>query len=772
MRLATSCLLSIMEMNIMSYKLIKVQISNFKYISHDSCLIIDFNDFDLVLLDGPNGYGKSTVFDSLELLITGKIKHFNAELLNRGNDNLGTLANNIQKDIVISGEFIDDSGKIFKIIRTLQCSNNFKDTLSIDGQLIDNDILFKTLGINENMFDMGIYISQSQSLNFLQLKYKDRKSQLSNILSNDDAVNKIKKLIELKKSLDDKRKLELEKTNTLINQQQIKIDEIKNSINKTITVSNLDCNYKKLFADKEIDFDKENIDINIDYDVILTPLLQIEEFLKDYTAFSNITFNKVVDKLLEFDKKYYLSIFFKEKISLIKEKLSEIEEIQKIEMLLTDFEARKFYVNKIQFGLFEVPEGFTNTLVELLEQKNAIIQKMDKNQGYIKDVLEKRGNLLQTFIKATDEDAISKEKCPYCGRISETLSELFFSYQQSLSENLGLLAHSIEEVDNKITSIYDNTIIPLIKAKLASNAEMLRSYHILKPCLDISTVDIYNYIKYIGISIEQFSKDCIFEKFDEQMERLKSEILSKKKVVDKVISPQKMEIHKNIFTQYYKNDNPFHTLLDIENKKIYIAKQYSNAMNKLLYDSENKLKLLSSKHNEVDEKTKKVCDNVKVLLNKYNAAYTKYQNIVATNICVPLYIFSGKIIQNYPLGLGITVRVEDNQIVFQAQGKENDIFNVLSMGQLNGVVLSILLSVKSIFSKTGLSVMLIDDPLQSIDDISAISFSDILATQFKDTQIVLSTHEYDKSELFEFKFKQIGKTVKLHNMQEHYLSTH
>lgn len=55
--------------------------------------------------------------------------------------------------------------------------------------------------------------------------------------------------------------------------------------------------------------------------------------------------------------------------------------------------------------------------------------------------------------------------------------------------------------------------------------------------------------------------------------------------------------------------------------------------------------------------------------------------------------------------------------------------------------------------RKGLDILLIDDPLQTIDDISAISLADLL-TQQGIGQIVLSTHEEAKAALLRYKFKQ------------------
>lgn len=63
-----------------------------------------------------------------------------------------------------------------------------------------------------------------------------------------------------------------------------------------------------------------------------------------------------------------------------------------------------------------------------------------------------------------------------------------------------------------------------------------------------------------------------------------------------------------------------------------------------------------------------------------------------------------------------------------------------------------------------------NDPLQTIDDISAISLADLL-TQQGIGQIVLSTHEEAKAALLRYKFKHAGMSVREQNMQALYMKT-
>ena len=160
------------------------------------------------------------------------------------------------------------------------------------------------------------------------------------------------------------------------------------------------------------------------------------------------------------------------------------------------------------------------------------------------------------------------------------------------------------------------------------------------------------------------------------------------------------------------------------------------------------------------------------MINKYQDASKDYQTQIANAIKIPLLVYSGRIIQNYPLGLGIRAVVKTNQLVFEAMSKNgNDVYNILSTGQLNGLSIAFLLSIKNVYgSANGLDILLIDDPLQTIDDISAISLADLL-TQQGIGQIVLSTHEDAKAKLLRYKFTQAHLSVLEKNMQQLYMET-
>jgi len=57
----------------MSLKINKLYIKNFKVFKE---LTISFDSNDLIVFDGPNGFGKTSLYDAIELLLTGQIRRY------------------------------------------------------------------------------------------------------------------------------------------------------------------------------------------------------------------------------------------------------------------------------------------------------------------------------------------------------------------------------------------------------------------------------------------------------------------------------------------------------------------------------------------------------------------------------------------------------------------------------------------------------------------------------------------------------------------------
>lgn len=90
----------------MSIEIKKIYLENYKLFTIKE---IDFSNC-LCVFDGPNGYGKTSIFDAIEFLITGSISRIQESEVVAANISYSKncLANDPEKDIRIKGEFKDN----------------------------------------------------------------------------------------------------------------------------------------------------------------------------------------------------------------------------------------------------------------------------------------------------------------------------------------------------------------------------------------------------------------------------------------------------------------------------------------------------------------------------------------------------------------------------------------------------------------------------------------------------------------------------------------
>lgn len=581
------------------YSIAKLSYSNFKYVPADSLVTFEFPNPDIIgslmILSGPNGYGKTTLFDAIELLLTGSIKTFKADLKSRGKDNYSILANDPQKPMSFSADFQSQDGTVLHIKRVFSFTTEGDCTnlLTIDGKTTDSNELQEILNFNQNLFDLGIYISQRESLSFLQNKYKTRGQEIAEIID----VSFIKHRIDLLQDIKNFLLNKLQELRTPLLEERAELNESIQKFEQQIEsqkATNAQPEYERLFFDFEYNFDKESIDISDSFESIIEVVENLKNFSENYENYKNECFNQLIDKLMNWDQDEYFALYNRRFINIIKENTKKIDDLNFIQRATINLKK-----GKIPLSCSDAYKnlGIHDDDLHTLDYLTAQVQITEKNLGVreasLQKIIDSRTQFLSTYAEGRDSAGLSENTCPLCG------------------------------------------------------------------------TRLNNLLEAIKIAEEQLRRD--------------SSVLQKE----------------------------LRTLKD---------------------------------------KQRTACKSI-------------------------IYIFSGKIIQNYPLGLGIIAEIDNTKIVLKPQGKEDDVYNVLSAGQLNGLALSVLLAVHTVYGKhSGLNLLLIDDPLQTIDEVSAISLTDLLTDQLNQGQIMISTHEEQKAKLFQYKFLQAGYSVKNLNMQGLYLN--
>lgn len=751
----------------MKFKINNIEISNLRNIPFDKSLTFDLSDQMITILDGPNGYGKTTFFDAIELLITGDLGHFFEGLYNVGKEPLSSVAKDRNKDtIIIAHIAVKDEG-IYTLKRKFtwipEVSSSI-EVISPSGDYLPittQEELFSFFDITESIFNIGMYISQNDSLQFLKLPYKKRKDAFSAIVGTDKDDAKKDYLGELRRSLLEKQK----ELNSIYDQ---KIQNAILEIQKYDELMSLEAEdrqaitYNKMFPEQDYEFDRENVDISKikNYVQILS---KIEDFVRSEDSFIALKNNKILEKLRKYDRNFYAAIYFEEKIQDLKSRKSEIEQLKQFDSIKQKFINNKKYDNdNLLFNnIFKDSIKRISGYIELIGEKE---KKLDGLNLQKNKLIAARQNLKTVH---DDDHYLDSDICPYCGKPDSDLINLYDSLSKIIGENESELSKEIHSIREQMTKfiekefsdevdVYITPFRPLIKEY--DDYQILFSINPKKLKEELNSQELLNVL----LNLEQLFKDNynhVIEEIERRMQPLTVNIDKTKEIE-----------FENISQIYFDNKRANITTVDIQLKKAYLVHVLNNQGKQLKQKQVLIKKNLEKQKNLKEKIIEEKITEIESLQSIYIRSIEEYHSDFLKDIKIPLYIISGRIMQTSPIGLGIEAKIDTRRIEFTSGTMTHDVVNMLSAGQLNGLMISIMLAVqKTYLSNKGIKLFMIDDPLQSIDDLSAHSFADLLTQEFNENQILISTHELEKTIMFYYKYEQAGIPFRRFNLQNEYL---
>lgn len=271
------------------YSISRITYSNFKHIPVETPTSFNFASsvasHSLTILDGPNGYGKTTLFEAIELLLTGEIKSFRGDLKSRGLDDYRLLASDAQHPMVFRVDMKAANGSELHIVRTWTFSSSqASNEITINGVPTSQKELESILSFNKSLFDLGMYISQKESLSFLQNKYKNRGQQVTEILDTSFIDEKLTCLENIKALLTERCDItaqpledQCKALNTTQSELKKHIEAVPDDIAQPL--------YEKLFPDLYLRFDCQDVDVTIPYTAMVEPLEMLKSFSEQYDAY-------------------------------------------------------------------------------------------------------------------------------------------------------------------------------------------------------------------------------------------------------------------------------------------------------------------------------------------------------------------------------------------------------------------------------------------------------------------------------------------------------
>ncbi|ALC84843.1 hypothetical protein AM499_02700 [Bacillus sp. FJAT-22090] len=794
----------------MSYKIGKILIENFKHVEKAE---LDFSKKDLIVFDGPNGFGKTTMFDAIELVVSGRISRITNTTDNRHGYKDLLFTNQDNKDTVIRIEFYNKEKQKFTVVKRfdhttsrraaerrpdnwdlfeLYLLDNFDSPL-LPEYRIDSEKIYSKLGLNNlsRYFSLFYYIQQEENTYFLRKSGKDRMAEISHLFDTYNEQQELEKISKLKNELDrEQRKISGDNGDLSVKQQLL--DTLTKGIKDVQKEELVEVNYFRLLqGDSPLkEWDKKEITVQKDTkDLYIKDLRQLYDFVQHFDEFLKSQVNRVIQNYIENKillRDTIVSSNFLSKYDEIKELKNKEKKLRNIKKILTKDNLQN-HIKSFPFkDLEQVVES--NVDVNAIKGKLELLESYKQNSTNLSSIIQElnitRDKLMEHFNK-THQFGIGDQECPLCGHDWVNYEKLLLSVQSKREAFQRYYDDSSNKFEQELNSLFIEHLDSInlwIDEYVNESKNIINDdfYEQLTKSINRkqSTIKFTEWCSENNIDITIFanSKLNFVDDLEEKLEGLEKYLLKQKQPVKPGYTEfdEKSLAFDSLYQELFQGDEEQIrkiTLENIINKANYINYQYYHR------NSESITKLTS----EIDE-LKTRLETVKLGITKirriieiYNQRIRQHWQKILLDVEVPFYIYSGKILQDYQRGLGLFIKESEGDgaksIKFVSNSSsDHDAVNYLSSGQLSGLVIAFTLALNKVYGNKTMDILLIDDPVQTMDEINMVSFVELLRNEFRNKQIFLSTHEDDTSRYMRYKFRKYNlETLRLNVKDRLYL---
>ncbi|GCF90543.1 MULTISPECIES: AAA family ATPase [Shewanella] len=770
----------------MNWQIYKIEVSSFKAFKH---IYLDLGESSLLTLDGPNGYGKTSIFDAMELLLTGQISRiqnlFNT-LLTRNKrdyaDNLFWNNRSGENDLYIKIEFINGERKlvlarhcpvaIFKKLANNRADKyeNFKlyelpefessDFTKIN--LRDNNFLDEVFGKNfrEN-FSFLNYLEQGQN-RLLHTRVDERKDKLGNLFNTSDIET------------------EIENCNTIYNKftryinnpertgKALSLKEEIASLKGTLQAETSNLEYKKLSTtdvqpiwDREILFSTYSA---ADHAAYQESVRKIIALLPLKATIKTRVHNETIDAEIDLNEESLRSLaqFGKD--------LNKLDVLDAIKKMIDELESSAKIIKRGATAIkLEEARSLPNWAdgrlewFELqIESRNSLHEKSSTNANVVAELERLKRQLIDEHKKSYPDDQL----CPLCGADWEDHKSMVDAIDARTKQISESLSKDGKDLVNLIATM--GAELKLIDIHIQDSLKLLKPT--FEPNLHAELTKLKLRLPAITQLMEKLQSDKIQftdsfteinEVVNERLEKLKAILRNKKQVeADALALPEDWRETTN---SAFKDLQDFYiiTAEDLKDKELYISIKANEAQNARLQTCISDLKLIEKE----TLAAQKAQIKIKTLRDTLKETEQRYTDQTISAIELIFHIYSGRLIQNYQRGLGLFIESRDGtQLRFlTAEKSEHDAVMSMSSGQVSALSLAFFLSLNKVYAKVPL--ILIDDPSQSLDEINVASLTDLLRCELKHCQLIVSSHEDDISAYMRYRFERAGLKTSSLNMQ-------
>jgi DNA repair exonuclease SbcCD ATPase subunit len=366
-----------------TYRINKLTFKNFKLFGDE--FTINFDDNELIVFDGPNGHGKTTVFDAIELALTGTIRRLNSTENQQSPADV-VVAHKNNKDCFIRIELIND-GYFIAIERRLKDSipntdkkiSNFKNLWDLvlvnnsERQNISQLELNRLINTPNLIRDFTLfhYVEQEDTAHFLKQKNEKTRAEALSVLFGDTIKmqEKVAKVDQIKKNVIKKIS---DKTKEIKNiEQRGNLGAIQNPNEESISFSPL-----LGFRTSTFEWDREKIEsiTSEKRDGFLSELHNIEALVRHSTYFLDRRKYTNATKDRGILKSFVAYSNYINKIDQIRRIFKQFKLVQNISSLLhisnfDDLMRSPDLKDAFKLVGYEFGDYFTNALNQIIEGK-------------------------------------------------------------------------------------------------------------------------------------------------------------------------------------------------------------------------------------------------------------------------------------------------------------------------------------------------------------------------------------------------------------------
>lgn len=790
-------------------KLGRLRLDNFK--SFEKPFLINMRNIGLLILDGPNGFGKTTLFDAIELCFTGKISRLVSTDGKVKRQHLLKYDDSRPTSIFLELITTEETSSVIYAHIPASVPNNEKkvSNLSVKISLLkewpssfeaetsfifDKETSLPNLIGNENLpttFNIFNYVQQEDACHFLKNKEVDRHNKISFLFGTEHKHEEKEKINIIKDQLSSK----INSIRDEIQEKNTSIDIIKGEL---LGIQTYEGEIKKSIIEKIPLIHKvhdkllKNLSgqslktINADLDNLLwiqsnPNAFNLAEFNHKVNAITSDNTDIIDDILIAGHITNYDDILKLKKHLLWVEQLEKkLEDHSKITKYI-DKDHHVTFTEQLDDIAYLYPYKYADFETQIAKYK-ITRELMDDNSKAIKIILDARESLNSAYIKHLTPYNEDNPECPFCGNVKKSLSQLELEYKKQTeilsSINLSHLSQ-LGEIENHI---FTNLIVPCGKRSKRFISKYERFVH-LKPAMAESNINkkrwlilrtTMEWLNDNNIPFYHLIKGSTYEHIGSKKNLLRHEFINLLKEAQKtcdedyttlVSSLNRLGLSKSKEGVFNTED------ISVEISDTQMCLHYMQYLT-ATYNTESIATKVQEIHNletRADALNNKL-ETISSIHKKYATSIKSYEKEVAKSIAIPFFVYSSKILQTRSDGNGAHLQNAQNDrengfLRFVSNvSDEHDAWNTMSSGQLSGLVISFMFAMNKVYP-TNLSTILIDDPVHTMDDINFASFVELLRNEFHSSQIIISTHENKVASYFSNKYSNKG-VVKTVNMKQ------